>query len=86
MEAWSWILTFFGVLGIYLAGKKNKNGWLIGIGSQILWVSFAIITGQYGFIVAAFIYGSIYLKNYLAWKKEENHDSHLHDDGTSRLG
>lgn len=70
MGWWSWILTLFGVMGMYLAGRKNKYGWLIGIGSQFLWITFAIVTHQYGFIVASIIYGSIYAKNYVQWNKE----------------
>lgn len=71
MELWSWVLTAFGVLGIYLAGKKNKWGWVIGIFSQFLWVAFAIATAQYGFIVASVLYGSVYAKNFIQWRKEE---------------
>lgn len=71
MEYWSWILTLFGVLGIFLAGKKNKWGWIIGIFSQFLWIAFALVTAQYGFIVASVLYGSIYAKNFISWNKEE---------------
>lgn len=67
MEIWSWVLTFVGVLGLYLAGSKNKLGWIIGLSAQILWIVFAISTKQYGFIVSAFAYGFVYARNWRRW-------------------
>lgn len=68
---WSWLLTFVGVTGLYFAGKKNLYGWAIGLGAQLLWISYAIVTKQWGFIFSAFAYGGVYLKNYISWKKEK---------------
>lgn len=68
---WSWILTAVGVTGLYLAGKNNKIGWAIGIFAQSLWITYALVTEQYGFIVAACAYGWVYIKNYLSWRKLE---------------
>lgn len=71
MELWSWLLTLTGVTGMYVVGKKNRSGWLIAAGSQLLWITFGAITGQYGFIIAALIYGTIFIKNYINWSKED---------------
>jgi hypothetical protein len=68
---WSWILTAIGVFGLYLAGKKNRYGWAVGISAQLLWLTYAITTEQYGFIVSSFAYGWVYCKNFLAWRKEQ---------------
>jgi hypothetical protein len=68
---WSWILTAVGVTGLYFAGKNNKIGWAIGIGAQGLWISYALVTEQYGFLVSAFAYGFIYVKNFRAWRINE---------------
>lgn len=74
MELWSWILTAVGVTGLYLAGKKLWWAWYVGLGAQILWVAYAISTEQYGFIVSAFAYGSVYLKNGMAWQKARHNE------------
>jgi hypothetical protein len=66
---WSFILAGIGVFGIYLAGKKNKIGWAVGFFAQILWVIYALVTKQYGFIASACAYGFIYGKNYLEWRR-----------------
>jgi len=67
---WSLGLAAIGILGIYLAGKKNSIGWLIGLSAQVLWIIYAVTTQQWGFIASALAYGSIYAKNWLAWRKE----------------
>lgn len=71
---WSFILAAVGIYGLYLAGKKNKYGWLIGFFAQFLWVIFAIATAQYGFLITAFAYGWVYGKNFKSWgsKEKEN--------------
>lgn len=66
---WSIVLAIIGVFGIYLAGKKNLYGWAIGFFAQVLWMIYAVVTVQYGFILSALAYGFIYGKNYLAWRK-----------------
>ncbi len=67
----SWCLAPFGLLGMYLAGQKKTWGWLVSMGTQSLWALYAVGTGQYGFLIGTCSYFAIYLKNYLAWRKEE---------------
>lgn len=69
---WSFALAAVGILGIYLAGKKNKIGWAVGLGAQVLWIIFALVTLQYGFILSAVAYGYIYGRNWYLWHKEES--------------
>lgn len=68
---WSWLLSAFGITGIWLAGSKRSVGWLIGIMTQFLWITYAVVSHQYGFILASLCYGGVYLRNYLAWRKSE---------------
>lgn len=70
-EYWSYLLALVGITGLFLAGSKNKLGWLIGFSAQILWITYAIATKQYGFIIAACAYGYVYARNYVKWAKEE---------------
>lgn len=79
MEYWSWVLTGVGIVGLYAAGSKRKVGWLIGIFAQALWLFYGYTTEQYGFIVSAFLYGFVYLRNYVRWRNE-NRDSEDIDD------
>ena len=68
---WSWVLTLVGVTGLFLAGSKRKAGWALGLGAQLLWVSYAIATEQWGFIASAFAYGWVYARNWLRWRQAE---------------
>jgi hypothetical protein len=68
---WSWILAVLGITGIFLVGRKTIWGWLVLCANEILWVTYAIVTKQYGFIAMAIAYVLVYLKSYLHWKREE---------------
>lgn len=68
---WSWVLTAVGVFGLFVAGSKRKWGWSVGIGAQVLWVAYALDSGQYGFLVSAAAYGWVYTRNFLRWRAEE---------------
>ncbi len=72
---WSVLLTLVGCLGFWLSGNRNRYGWFINLGSQALWLTYAIVTHQWGFIFGAFLYGSVYLRNYLRWRKEGESDA-----------
>lgn len=69
-QYWSWGLTSVGAFGLYLAGRKLKAGWAVGLCAQALWLAYAIATRQWGFIASVFIYGSVYAKNFLRWRTE----------------
>ena len=86
---WSYLLTAVGIFGIYLAGRKNLYGWAVGLGAQVLWIAYAVSTEQWGFIVSAFAYGSVYARNWSRWAKEnENNEQTNGFDSykTSRRG
>ena len=34
--AWSYVLTAIGITGIYLAGRRNLYGWVVGLSAQVL--------------------------------------------------
>lgn len=68
---WSFALAAVGILGIWLAGRKNLYGWAIGVGAQVLWIVYAVVTQQWGFIASAIAYGYIYGLNWYKWNKEK---------------
>lgn len=68
---WSWGLSLVGIAGLILAGSKKKSGWALGIAAQALWFTFAIVTHQYGFILGSVAYASVYIRNYVLWRRED---------------
>ena len=69
---WSWVLAVIGVTGIYFVGRKTIWGWIVLLFNEILWITYAVLTKQYGFIFSAIAYAIVYIKSYLHWAKEEN--------------
>lgn len=69
-QYWSWLLAVIGVTGLYLAGSHRLIGWQIGLGVQALWIIYAIMTHQWGFIASALAFGAVNLRNLLKWKRE----------------
>jgi hypothetical protein len=67
---WSWILAALGVTGIFFVGKKTIFGWFILLANECLWITYAIVTQQYGFIAAAIAYSIVYTKSALSWHRE----------------
>lgn len=67
---WSYALAAVGILGIWLAGRKSLWGWAVGFGAQALWIIYALVTAQYGFIVSALAYAAIYGRNWVKWRRE----------------
>lgn len=70
MELWSWVLAALGVTGIYFVGKKTIWGWLILCVNECLWIIYAVVTQQYGFIFAALAYATVYIRSYLHWRRD----------------
>lgn len=68
---WSYLLTAVGVFGLWLAGRKDRRGWMVGVGAQVLWIAYATATQQWGFYISAVAYGWVYIKNARAWKPEK---------------
>jgi nicotinamide riboside transporter PnuC len=61
-----------GIVGIWLAGRRNLWGWAIGLAAQVLWIVFALVTAQYGFIFSALAYGFVYARNWLRWRRDRD--------------
>lgn len=66
-QAWSWILAIVGLSGIAMVGAIRREGWLVLILNEILWVAYALRTRQYGFILMAVTYATIYAFSYRKW-------------------
>jgi hypothetical protein len=67
---WSWVLAVIGVTGIFLVGRKTIWGWPILFANEFLWIAYAILTKQYGFIAMALAYAAVYIKSFMHWRKD----------------
>lgn len=73
------VLALAGCTGLILAGRGKWYGWAIGLAVQPVWVIFGIVTKGYGLCLTALMYGYVYTKNLLAWRKKQefNHNNYM---------
>lgn len=69
---WSVVLAVIGVLGLYLTTRKMAAGYAVGVGVQVLWITYAVVTAQYGFIFSALAFGAVNALGFYKWKTEGN--------------
>jgi hypothetical protein len=70
MQYWSYVLAAVGVTGIFFVGRKTIWGWWVLLFNEALWIAYALITNQYGFILSAIAYAAVYIRSYVHWSKE----------------
>jgi len=68
---WSYVLAAIGVTGIFFVGRKTIWGWFVLLFNEVLWIAYALITNQYGFILSAIAYAIVYIKSYALWRRED---------------
>lgn len=71
-QYWSWVLTIVGLIGFFLAGKKVWWCWYVNIANQVIWVTYAIITEQWGFLIGAIAYTWVFTQNAYSWTRDRN--------------
>ena len=76
-QAWSWGLAALGITCLYFISRRSTRswGWFGALAIQGLWIVYALVTRQWGFIVSAIAYGAMYGKNLVSWQREKA----LHD-------
>lgn len=68
---WSYLLAAIGVFGLYLTTRKLWHGFAVGVAVQLLWITYAIVTRQYGFIASALAYGAVNTLGLIRWTRNK---------------
>lgn len=71
MELWSYLLAVLSLFVTWQIGRKKSWAWLVATGQQVLWLTYAVVTKQYGFIVTALVFAPLNVHNYVTWRREE---------------
>jgi hypothetical protein len=61
-QLWSWCLAAVGIGALLLAATRPRAGWTLAIAVQALWVTYAVVTRQWGFIASAGAYAIAYAR------------------------
>lgn len=64
------VVSVVGLVGFYFAGKKVWWSWYINLFCQLLWVTFALVTGYLMFLATAAVYSVIFGINAYRWTKD----------------
>lgn len=66
--AWSWFAAAVSVLGLWLSGQNPRVGWIYGLGSQGVWITYGITTHQPGMLALSGAFLMLYGRNLLRWR------------------
>ncbi|HNQ92785.1 MAG TPA: nicotinamide mononucleotide transporter [Alphaproteobacteria bacterium] len=64
-----WLTMVFGLSGGYLVANQNPVGFVVNFVASICALIVAIMSSQYGFIVANIFFMGIAMKGYWGWSK-----------------
>lgn len=68
-QLWSWGLAIIGICGVYLTTKKLYAGYIVGVLVQLLWISYALVSSQYGFILSALGFAWVNALGWYRWTR-----------------
>jgi hypothetical protein len=58
------LVIALGVVGLWLAGNRLPAGWGLAAVAHLLWLPYALGSGQAGFALAVAAFGLVCLRNY----------------------
>jgi hypothetical protein len=58
------LVILAGTVGLWLAGNRLPAGWGLATAAYLLWLPYALATGEGGFALAVVVFGLICLRNY----------------------
>ncbi|MFI7074921.1 hypothetical protein [Micromonospora sediminicola] len=65
---WSWIAAAASITGLWISGHNPRIGWVYGIASQAVWVTYGVATAQPGMIALSVAFVVIYSRNIYRWR------------------
>ena len=71
VQGLSWLLMAMTVLNIALLAEKRREGFIVGIVAQPIWLVFDYLTGAYGLMPLALVLGGLYVRGWINWGVKE---------------
>jgi lipid-A-disaccharide synthase-like uncharacterized protein len=62
---------------MYVAGRKRWEGWALGLAGQTLWITYAVATQQFAFVISAVLHGAVYATNLRKWRNEDRNSQRI---------
>lgn len=70
---WSWILSPVSLIAFWQVGNRHRWAFLLMTVGELLWVGWAVLTHQWGFIPASVIWAGIAFRNWVRWHPLAKH-------------
>lgn len=70
-QALPWVISIITIAVMLLIGNKIWWAWLIGLGTQVLWIIASIWYGTWGYMLLTGFLIVIYTRNMLKWRREQ---------------
>lgn len=70
-QLWPWVLSALSLAGFWAVGKKQRSGWLIALGAEVLWAIWTVLYREWGFLASCGPFMYIYLRNWWLWRDQE---------------
>lgn len=68
---WTWALTGGQVMALWVTGRGQSWGWMVGSAIQPGWIAYALLTDQLGFVIGCAISTGVQLSAYVRAKRAD---------------
>lgn len=65
-----WLLSCGTFVHMLLIGNKYRYCWLFGIGLQTIWLTWILMSSNYGFLPLTIGLFVLYIRNHIVWDKD----------------
>ncbi len=62
-----WLLSILTLTMMWLVGNKNKYAWYVGLGNQVLWLTWIIAVQSWGLLILTLALIVMYIRNLIKW-------------------
>lgn len=59
------------LVGMWLVGRKDWRGWVVGLVNQTLWLALIIQTRAWGLLILTVSLVVIYTRALIAWRRDD---------------
>lgn len=66
-----WIATALALATVYLLGKKQKVGWVVGALADVAWMTFGITHGFWSIVLLDLVFLFLRYRGWKNWTKEK---------------
>jgi hypothetical protein len=65
-----WLGNIFIIIGLWLAGDKNKSAFIFSIIGESVWVVYSLLNKMYDLAFVCAVFAIVAVRNWYKWNKE----------------